>query len=58
MAGASAYVFKQLHGSELIFAVHSLAAGQSLLDPSATTKLMTRLCNNQQKKGTCRAGRA
>ncbi|MFF7452288.1 MULTISPECIES: hypothetical protein [unclassified Streptomyces] len=44
-------MLKQFHGSELIFAVHLLAAGQSLLDPSATTKLMTRLCNNQRRKG-------
>ncbi|MCI3278184.1 response regulator transcription factor [Streptomyces cylindrosporus] len=43
MAGASGYVLKQIQGSDLVSAVRTVAAGQSLLDPSATTRLMARL---------------
>ncbi|SEE07350.1 response regulator transcription factor [Streptomyces sp. PAN_FS17] len=43
MAGASGYVLKQIQGSDLVSAVRTVAAGQSLLDPGATTKLMARL---------------
>ncbi|CAM5339975.1 MULTISPECIES: response regulator [Streptomyces] len=43
MAGASGYVLKQIQGSDLVSAVRTVAAGQSLLDPSATAKLMARL---------------
>ncbi|MGW1589858.1 response regulator [Streptomyces sp. NPDC002386] len=43
MAGASGYVLKQIRGSDLVSAVRTVARGQSLLDPSATTKLMARL---------------
>ncbi|MFQ6143068.1 response regulator [Streptomyces seoulensis] len=43
MAGASGYVLKQIQGSDLVSAVRTVARGQSLLDPSATTKLMARL---------------
>ncbi|MEN3584288.1 response regulator transcription factor [Streptomyces sp. WMMC905] len=43
MAGASGYVLKQIEGSDLVSAVRSVARGQSLLDPSATAKLMARL---------------
>jgi two-component system response regulator DevR len=50
MAGASGYVLKQIQGSDLVSAVRTVAAGQSLLDPSATTKLMARLRHDQQKE--------
>ncbi|UCM91531.1 response regulator [Streptomyces marincola] len=43
MAGAAGYVLKQIQGSDLVSAVRTVARGQSLLDPSATTKLMARL---------------
>nr|WBO75874.1 response regulator transcription factor [Streptomyces sp. SBE_14.2] len=43
MAGASGYVLKQIKGSDLVSAVRTVASGQSLLDPSATAKLMARL---------------
>ncbi|MFF4399567.1 response regulator [Streptomyces sp. NPDC001480] len=43
MAGASGYVLKQIRGSDLVSAVRTVAGGQSLLDPSATTRLMARL---------------
>ncbi|MDX3605545.1 DNA-binding response regulator [Streptomyces sp. CS149] len=43
MAGAAGYVLKQIQGSDLVTAVRTVARGQSLLDASATTKLMARL---------------
>ncbi|WP_030166760.1 response regulator [Streptomyces sp. NRRL S-813] len=50
MAGASGYVLKQIQGSDLVSAVRTVAGGQSLLDPSATTKLMARLRGGQQQE--------
>ncbi|MBA2810635.1 response regulator transcription factor [Streptomyces sp. KM273126] len=50
MAGASGYVLKQIRGSDLVSAVRTVAAGQSLLDPSATTRLMARLRGEQSKE--------
>ncbi|UNZ15999.1 response regulator transcription factor [Streptomyces sp. 891-h] len=50
MAGASGYVLKQIQGSDLVSAVRTVAAGQSLLDPSATTKLMSRLRGGNQQE--------
>ncbi|WP_448316079.1 response regulator [Streptomyces sp. CO7] len=43
MAGASGYVLKQIQGSDLVSAVRAVARGESLLDPSATARLMARL---------------
>ncbi|MGQ4417391.1 response regulator [Streptomyces sp. SAS_269] len=48
MAGASGYVLKQIQGSDLVSAVRTVARGQSLLDPSATTRLMARLRGGQE----------
>ncbi|WP_069737897.1 response regulator transcription factor [Streptomyces sp. EN27] len=48
MAGAAGYVLKQIQGSDLVTAVRTVARGQSLLDASATTKLMARLRSGQQ----------
>nr|BFD81806.1 response regulator transcription factor [Streptomyces sp. Xyl84] len=50
MAGASGYVLKQIHGSDLVSAVRTVARGQSLLDPSATTRLMARLRGGPQQE--------
>ncbi|MFI2206527.1 response regulator [Streptomyces sp. NPDC020192] len=50
MAGASGYVLKQIQGSDLVSAVRTVAGGQSLLDASATTKLMARLRGGQQEE--------
>ena len=50
MAGASGYVLKQIQGSDLVSAVRTVASGQSLLDPSATTRLMARLRQDQQRE--------
>ncbi|MEU1010353.1 response regulator transcription factor [Streptomyces sp. NPDC005890] len=48
MAGASGYVLKQIQGADLVSAVRTVAHGQSLLDPSATTRLMARLRAGRQ----------
>ena len=48
MAGASGYVLKQIQGTDLVSAVRTVAAGQSLLDPSATARLMARLRQGQE----------
>ncbi|MEU0333871.1 response regulator transcription factor [Streptomyces sp. NPDC006193] len=49
MAGASGYVLKQIQGSDLVTAVRTVARGQSLLDPSATTRLLARLRGGRQE---------
>ena len=43
MAGASGYVLKQIRGTDLVDAVRRVAAGQSLLDPAVTTRVLDRL---------------
>jgi DNA-binding NarL/FixJ family response regulator len=43
MAGAAGYVLKQVHGSDLVGAVRTVAAGGSLLDPEATRLVLDRL---------------
>jgi len=43
MAGASGYVLKQISGTDLVTAVRTVAAGQSLLDAGATARLMARM---------------
>jgi DNA-binding NarL/FixJ family response regulator len=43
MAGAAGYVLKQIRGTDLVGAVRTVAAGQSLLDPQAASKVMARM---------------
>jgi DNA-binding NarL/FixJ family response regulator len=43
MAGAAGYVLKQIRGRDLVAAVRSVAAGQSLLDPAVTTRVLERV---------------
>ncbi|MEU6080218.1 response regulator transcription factor [Streptomyces sp. NPDC047108] len=43
VAGASGYVLKAIGGRELLAAVRDVAAGRSLLDPVATTRVLERL---------------
>ncbi|MEV4346442.1 response regulator transcription factor [Actinoplanes sp. NPDC049596] len=43
MAGASGYVLKQIRGSDLVDAVRRVAAGQSLLDPAVTQRVLERI---------------
>ncbi|MFE2950752.1 response regulator [Embleya sp. NPDC059267] len=45
MAGAAGYVLKQIRGRDLIAAVRAVAAGQSLLDPAVTTRVLERVRN-------------
>ncbi|MER7540647.1 response regulator transcription factor [Streptomyces sp. NPDC097704] len=50
MAGASGYVLKQITGTDLVTAVRTVAAGQSMLDPGATTRLMARMRGDAPKE--------
>jgi two-component system response regulator DevR len=43
MAGAAGYVLKQISGTDLVTAVRTVAGGQSMLDPGATTRLLARM---------------
>ncbi|MQS38853.1 response regulator transcription factor [Streptomyces katsurahamanus] len=43
MAGAAGYVLKQIKGSDLVQAVRTVAAGQSMLDAATTARLMHNL---------------
>ncbi len=43
MAGASGFVMKQIRGTDLIGAIRTVAAGGSLLDPDAASKVMARM---------------
>lgn len=43
LAGAAGYVLKQVRGTDLVDAVRRVAAGQSLLDPSVTRRVLDRL---------------
>jgi len=43
MAGASGYLLKEIRGTRLLDAIREVAAGKSLLDPSVTEHLLSRL---------------
>src|ERR1700712_863585 len=43
MAGAAGYVLKQVRGTDLVDAVRRVAAGQSLLDPVVTQRVLSRI---------------
>jgi len=45
MAGAAGYVLKQIRGTDLLDAVRRVAAGQSLLDPVVTARVLERIRN-------------
>jgi DNA-binding NarL/FixJ family response regulator len=49
MAGAAGYVLKQIHGSDLVGAVRTVASGQSLLDPASTTRMLSHLRDRQKR---------
>ncbi len=51
MAGASGYVLKQIRGTDLVGAVRTVAAGQSLLDPRTTAKVLERMRAAAEDKG-------
>ena len=43
MAGAAGYVLKQIRGGDLVQAIRTVGAGQSLLDPAVTKGVLDRL---------------
>jgi FixJ family two-component response regulator len=51
MAGASGYLLKQILGPDLLTAVRTVAAGGSLLDPSATTAVLERMRRAAEPQG-------
>ena len=50
MAGASGYLLKNMGRADLLKAIRGVAGGQSLLDPSVTTKVMERLARLATKE--------
>ncbi len=50
MAGASAYILKNVGRSDLIKAIRAVAAGQNLLDPSVTKRVMEKLAQLAAKE--------
>jgi DNA-binding NarL/FixJ family response regulator len=46
MAGAAAYVLKQIRGQDLVEAITAVAQGRSLIDPATTARLMDMLRGN------------
>ncbi|WP_314174726.1 response regulator transcription factor [Streptomyces winkii] len=58
MAGAAGYVLKQIKGSDLVSAVRTVAAGQSMLDPATTARLMGSLRGPEDHEGEEQQGDA
>ena len=50
LAGAAGFVLKQVHGADLVSAVHTVGAGGSLLDPRSTAAVMRRIQHEQQMR--------
>jgi DNA-binding NarL/FixJ family response regulator len=51
MAGASGYLLKQILGQDLVAAVRTVAAGDSLLDPAATSAVLARMRREAEPEG-------
>ncbi len=49
LAGAAGYVLKQVKGNDILDSVRRVAAGQSLLDPTTTARMMQRLREQVQR---------
>ena len=49
MAGAAGYVLKQIRGTDLVDAVRRVAAGQSLLDPAITARVLERIRHGSEE---------
>ena len=45
MAGAAGYVLKEIRGTDLVRAVRQVAAGNSLIDPTLTARVLDRVRN-------------
>jgi len=50
MAGAAGYVLKQIRGNDLVATVKRVAAGESLIDPAITGRLLERLRHPQPQE--------
>jgi DNA-binding NarL/FixJ family response regulator len=50
MAGAAGYVLKQIKGNEIVESVRRVAAGQSLLDPKTTQRVLERLRRGSEEE--------
>jgi len=48
LAGASGYVLKQVGGHDLVETIRRVAAGQSLIDPALTARVLDRLRNGER----------
>jgi len=48
LAGAAGYVLKQITGTDLLDGVRRVAAGQSLLDPTLTARVLERVRNGPE----------
>src|SRR5690606_25994207 len=55
MAGAAGYALKQIRGTDLVETVRRVAAGQSLLDPAVTQRVLERIRHPQQEPPELRA---
>ena len=55
MAGAAGYVLKQIKGTDLVDAVRRAAAGESLLDPRATARVLERIRRGPEEDERLRA---
>jgi DNA-binding NarL/FixJ family response regulator len=51
LAGAAGYVLKQVRSGDLVAGVRRVAAGQSLLDPAVTTRVLDRLRRGPEPDG-------
>ena len=49
MAGASGYLLKQVRGTDLVDGVRRVGRGESLLDPSVTSRVLERIRANQNQ---------
>jgi two-component system response regulator DevR len=54
MAGAAGYVLKDVKGTDLVDAVRRVAAGQSLLDPAVTQRVLERLRHGPEEPAELR----
>jgi DNA-binding NarL/FixJ family response regulator len=55
MAGAAGYVLKQIKGTDLVDGIRRVAAGQSLLDPAITQRVLERIRNPQHEPDQLRS---
>jgi two-component system response regulator DevR len=49
MAGAAGYLLKEIRGNSLVDAIRQVAAGNSLMDPAVTERLLARLRDGEPK---------